>query len=136
MEEQLREDIKTIHDRLHGRQRTHQEVAKHSRWTSTELENVLREDEWLYEKEMLALLSQHTQRARVEGFEEAANKIFVDITTGHEITRMTTENAKHDPKCSSKQGFMCDCEIINAAQHAINKAKERVLAQLSTKEEA
>jgi len=67
-------------------------------------------------------------KAHTDGMmKEAASKIFIDIQTGHKITQMTLRNTRHDSKCSSHSGFMCDCEVINAAQYAVDQAKERVL---------
>ncbi len=48
--------IREIHERLHGRLFTHQEVAKHARWTPEELEGVCRQDEYLFYDELEALI--------------------------------------------------------------------------------
>ena len=80
--------------------------------------NVLQKEAiWLYSG-VMPLIETEKEDAR----REAANKVFIDIPTGHEITRRTMKTVKHDPKCSSKSGFMCDCEILSAAQYAVDKA--------------
>lgn len=63
----------------------------------------------------------------------AKEKVFIDIPTGHKITEMTSKLAKHNPECSSTQGFMCDCEIMDAALYAVSQAKNRI-SDLQTKE--
>lgn len=63
---------------------------------------------------------------------EVASKIFVDITTGHEITKIAKA---HEEKCSSLHGFMCDCSVLQAAQHAVDKARDRIEATLKQSKE-
>ena len=59
-EQELREQINAIRERLVGRNQTHQQVARLSKWTRIELENVIKEDSWIYEDEMIALIQAHT----------------------------------------------------------------------------
>ena len=61
---ELREAIKEIHERLHGRQQTHREVAKRSGWTNLELHGVLKEDYILFESELLDLFLQYSERVK------------------------------------------------------------------------
>lgn len=59
-EQELREQINVIRERLVGRNQTHQQVARLSKWTRIELENVIKEDGWIYEDEMIALIQAYT----------------------------------------------------------------------------
>jgi len=59
----LREAINEIKDRLVGRNQTHQKVAKLSGWSNFELEQVIKEDMWIYEDEMLAFIKEQQQAA-------------------------------------------------------------------------
>lgn len=71
--------------------------------------------------EMLQLLDQ----ARSDAIGEAADTVFIDIPTGHELTKVAL---LHESACSQYEGFMCDCSVLKAAQYAVDKAKERCLA--------
>lgn len=62
-DEQLRAEIMKTKDRLDGRQRTHMQVARHTKWTEAELHNVLREDQFLYEDEIIALFKADKKQA-------------------------------------------------------------------------
>lgn len=53
---ELREQINAIREELVGRNQTHQKVAKLSNWSRIELENVIKQDGWIYEDEMIALI--------------------------------------------------------------------------------
>jgi len=57
---ELREQINAIREELVGRNQTHQKVAKLSNWSRIELENVIKQDGWIYEDEMIALVQAHT----------------------------------------------------------------------------
>jgi len=59
-EQELREQINAIREELVGRNQTHQKVAKLSNWSRIELENVIKQDGWIYEDEMIALITAHT----------------------------------------------------------------------------
>jgi len=61
IEAELREQITTIKNRLAGRIETHRKVARLSHWSNSELEQVIKEDGWIFEDEMLALMEAHTQ---------------------------------------------------------------------------
>lgn len=67
-----------------------------------------------------------TKKMVIEHTKRMTNLIFIDIPTGHEITARTMRHAVHHPDCSSKEGMICDCEIINAAQYAVDRAKARL----------
>lgn len=54
---------------------------------------------------------------------EMADKVFIDIPTGHKITNIATV---HEELCSSSKGFMCDCSVLTAAQYAVDKVKDRI----------
>jgi hypothetical protein len=88
-------------------------------------------DEYLVEAK--AVVESLLNKARLDYGRVLAELIFIDITAGHKVTELTKVNAKHDPKCSSTQGFMCDCEIMTAAQYAVDNAKERLKARLKSK---
>ncbi|MEW1951079.1 hypothetical protein AB0280_17730 [Pseudarthrobacter sp902506025] len=65
-DKELREEIDRIHERLHGRQRTHIRVAEQSRWSPQELDNVLQEDVWIFQAEMTDLITQKQLEARID----------------------------------------------------------------------
>ena len=70
-EQELREQINAIRERLVGRNQTHQQVARLSKWTRIELENVIKEDSWIYEDEMIALIQAHTNAEIAKAVKEA-----------------------------------------------------------------
>ena len=57
----LDQELRAIHELLHGRLFTHQEVAKRARWTTQELEGVLKQDEHLFYKELKTLIATQKQ---------------------------------------------------------------------------
>lgn len=97
-------------------------------YSDAELDSDLKEIEAIIEAYVTTRVKEAERLARAE----AGKKVFVDITTGHEITEMTTKRAKHDPKCSSKDGFICDCEILGAVVYAVEKSQERIEALTTT----
>lgn len=54
-----------------------------------------------------------------------ADQVYMDIPTGHEISKAVPKQ-QHHPKCSFRQGFMCDCSIMTACDLAVARAKDRV----------
>lgn len=86
-DKELREQINAIRERLVGRNQTHQQVARLSKWTRIELENVIKEDSWIYEDEMIALIQAHTNAeiARTLDRLEAQYGETIDNTLGKPI---------------------------------------------------
>lgn len=58
---ELRKQVQVIHGRLHGRIRTHEQVAKHSLWTREELDQVISEDYMLFEVEIVELIAKQKE---------------------------------------------------------------------------
>lgn len=84
-------ELRKIHDRFHGRQRTHTEVGKRSGWSGQELDNVLDEDEQLMYQELEALLSQHSKKreleARVDEIKRGMRNSYYQAATIHRAKR-------------------------------------------------
>lgn len=97
---ELVKQINEIKDRLAGRNRTHQEVAKRSGWSRIELENVIKEDGWIYEDEMLALITQQQQPLKVE---IAFWKTIVSEKCGFEYYKATDEAYEFERKAQAKE---------------------------------
>lgn len=107
---------------------------RHSTKSSGELEEILDRigytpnlDSRAFARE--AIESWHTTQTTKPQAEarKIVDQVFIDIPTGHKITELAKV---HEDKCSSSQGFMCDCSVLKASQYAVDKAKERALAQL------
>ena len=78
-EQELREQINVIRERLVGRNQTHQQVARLSKWTRIELENVIKEDGWIYEDEMIALIQAYTNAEIAKTLDRLTAGISADI---------------------------------------------------------
>ena len=65
-EPDIRQKIKEAHNLFHGRYDTHEEVAKHARWTPQELESVQIQDEELFYDDVIALITAECTRARID----------------------------------------------------------------------
>jgi len=78
-EQELREQINAIREELVGRNQTHQKVAKLSNWSRIELENVIKQDGWIYEDEMIALVQAHTNAEIARTLDRLTAGISADI---------------------------------------------------------
>lgn len=55
--EELDKKIREIHNRFHGRLRTHEDVARRAKWTPEELDGVHIQDEHIFYDEVKALIA-------------------------------------------------------------------------------
>ena len=91
---ELREKIHEIHGRLHGREITHKEVAKHSHWTPEELQSVLIEDAEIFAEEMQDLFDAHLQAAVREAERKAALQALMSLDIDTESSAGRTIDAE------------------------------------------
>ena len=97
-EQELREQINVIRERLVGRNQTHQQVARLSKWTRIELENVIKEDGWIYEDEMIALIQAYTNAEIAKVLDTIESAVLGEVTDEEEryevYTAIQAERAK------------------------------------------